>query len=135
MLDDRFNCHLKLKFISNCQKWCSSCYIIYTGCRYCLITNIIFGLSDRSQCIKCKRILSILIDIKNISSGNIDIDAFLHSSRLDTSIIHKIADNMNSSYPLNVYDFHLESVMEWVPYFQIRNLKKIAEGGYGIIYQ
>ena len=25
--------------------------------------------------------------------------------------------------------------MEWIPYSQISNLKKIAEGGYGIIYQ
>jgi serine/threonine protein kinase len=25
--------------------------------------------------------------------------------------------------------------MEWIPYSQIRNLEKIAEGGFGIIYK
>src|SRR5947207_627890 len=35
-------CDQILEFDSDCQKWCSCCGIIYTGCRYCLTTNIIF---------------------------------------------------------------------------------------------
>src|SRR5579859_4025357 len=56
--DDRcFICLQKLKFASDCQKWCSRYVIIFTGCRYCLTTNIIFGITDRSQCKKCKRVI------------------------------------------------------------------------------
>ncbi|PKY28192.1 kinase-like protein [Rhizophagus irregularis] len=32
-------CNLKLKFTSDCQKYCENCFIFYTGCRYCLTTN------------------------------------------------------------------------------------------------
>ena len=28
-----------------------------------------------------------------------------------------------------------DSVIEWIPYSRITNLEKIAEGGFGIIYQ
>src|SRR5581483_10464138 len=35
-------CDQILEFNSDCQKWCPHCIIIYTGCRYCLTTNIIF---------------------------------------------------------------------------------------------
>src|SRR6266542_4876799 len=49
-------CDLNLKFESDRVKWCSNCYILYSGCRYCLTTNIIFGFSEQSQCRKCKRI-------------------------------------------------------------------------------
>src|SRR4051812_8470065 len=38
-------CHSILNFTSGCQKYCSNCCIIYTGCRNCLTTNIIFGFS------------------------------------------------------------------------------------------
>src|SRR5207248_1711701 len=61
-------CDSNLKFLSDCQKYCSKCCIVYTGCRYCLTTNIIFGFTDRSQCKKCKRIL-IIIDM-DISNNN-----------------------------------------------------------------
>ncbi|RGB28178.1 hypothetical protein C1646_768124 [Rhizophagus diaphanus] len=44
---------------SNCQKWCSNCIIIYIGCRYCLTTNIIFGITNQSKCKKCDRILNV----------------------------------------------------------------------------
>src|SRR5436190_9933399 len=53
------SCNKSLSFVSDCQKWCSDCYIIYTGCRYCLTTNIIFGFTAQSQCKKCKRIITI----------------------------------------------------------------------------
>ncbi len=42
-------CHSELKFTSDCQKHCENCLIFYTGCRYCLTTNIIFGLTNQSQ--------------------------------------------------------------------------------------
>ncbi|RIA89451.1 kinase-like domain-containing protein [Glomus cerebriforme] len=45
-------CNQKLRFKSNCQKWCSNCIIIYTGCRYCLTTNIIFGITEIYNLIK-----------------------------------------------------------------------------------
>ncbi|RIA84025.1 hypothetical protein C1645_832888 [Glomus cerebriforme] len=53
---------------------CSDCYRISfefnTGCRYCLTTNVIFGLTNQSQCKKCNRITSIILDIADFSSGN-----------------------------------------------------------------
>ncbi|PKY48113.1 hypothetical protein RhiirA4_463594, partial [Rhizophagus irregularis] len=47
-------CNKELKYTHQepktyCQKWCSRCFIIYTGCRHCLTTNIIFGIADQSQ--------------------------------------------------------------------------------------
>jgi len=27
-------CYKVLKFKSDCQKWCSNCFIVYSGCRY-----------------------------------------------------------------------------------------------------
>src|SRR5436189_1320345 len=73
-------CCYPLKFTSDCQKWCLRCNIVYTGCRYCLTTNIIFGITTHSQCKKCKRTLSIdnlKINIASICSGNDDVDEFL----------------------------------------------------------
>src|SRR5437016_1559190 len=59
-------CNKHLNFISDCQKWCSYCFIIYIGCRYCLMTNVIFGIINQSQCRKCKRVSVITIDIGNM---------------------------------------------------------------------
>ncbi|EXX55436.1 Ssk22p [Rhizophagus irregularis DAOM 197198w] len=140
-------CKHNLKFMTDCQKWCSDCFIIYVGCRYCLTTNIIYGIIDQTQCIKCKRISNIKIEFKNISSGNHDIDEFLISTRTNTDCHDKIANYKNTmnknSDPLSVYSFierELKKVgskrtMEWIPYSQIKNLEKIAEGGFGIIYK
>ncbi|CAB4433026.1 unnamed protein product [Rhizophagus irregularis] len=139
-------CNHNLKFITDCQKWCSDCFIVYVGCRYCLTTNIIFGITDQTQCKKCKRISNIVIDITNISSGNHNIDEFLISTRTNIDIHLKIANYMNdmdkNSDPLNVYRFiehelkiSTKRTMEWIPYSQIKELKKIAEGGFGIIYK
>jgi hypothetical protein len=57
-----------LKFMSHCQKWCEVCLIIYVGCRHCLTTNIIFGITGKSQCRKCGResLLLLLITITMI---------------------------------------------------------------------
>ncbi|CAB5182280.1 unnamed protein product [Rhizophagus irregularis] len=143
-------CELDLKYIlhqeSECyyQKWCSKCYVIYTGCRYCLTTNIIFGITDQSQCMKCKRILFITIDITNMFSGNYIIDELLASTIFDNNQQYLIADYMNNNTninPLKVYKFiikHLRKfrlVIKWIPYSQIENLRKIAEGGFSIIYK
>ncbi|PKY19225.1 kinase-like protein [Rhizophagus irregularis] len=133
-----------------CQKWCLHCYIIYTGCRYCLTTNIIFGITNQSQCKKCKRITYIAIDTSSINSGNLYIEEFLVSTRLNINNNDQIIDcinNINKDYencnPLDKYnDIKYEfknalskPIMEWVPYSQIKDCKKIAEGGFGIIYK
>ncbi|RIA93425.1 kinase-like domain-containing protein [Glomus cerebriforme] len=131
---DTFNycvaCNKHLNFISDCQKWCSYCFIIYIGCRYCLTTNVIFGITDQSQCRKCKRISSIAIDFSN------DIDEFLISTININH--HNISNYANDSNPLNVYKYikdNYHSIIKWIPYSEITNLEKIAEGGFGIIYK
>jgi len=135
-------CHCSQEILTDCQKWCTDCQIIYTGCRYCLTTNIIFGITDQSQCKKCKRILSINIDITNLISGNHIIDEFLDDMRSDLN--HQIANYMNymnqNSKSQNVYEFirdkcYSKPKIKWIPYAQITNLTKIAEGGFGIIYK
>ncbi|CAB4421506.1 unnamed protein product [Rhizophagus irregularis] len=143
-------CDKVLKFIPECQRWCLHCYIIYTGCRYCLTTNIIFGITNQSQCKKCKRITCISIDTSSINSGNLYIEEFLVSTRLNINNNDQIIDcinNVNKDYencnPLDKYsDIKRElknalskPIMEWIPYSQITNCEKIAEGGFGIIYK
>ncbi|RIA90652.1 hypothetical protein C1645_769448, partial [Glomus cerebriforme] len=139
-------CYVKLKFTSDCQKHCANCYIFYTGCRYCLTTNVIFGPADQSQCTKCKRITSIT----NISSRNELIDEFLFNSRLDIYKNLRISDKENvDKYfsPLEkYYSIYLYcggmamttlimKLMELIPYSQFTNVEKIAEGGFSIIYK
>ncbi|RIA92243.1 hypothetical protein C1645_765550 [Glomus cerebriforme] len=137
-------CDLELKFQTNCQKLCTRCYIIHSGCRYCLTTNIIFGLSDQSQCRKCRRIL--VIDIKDITSGNSDIDALIRDTRFKIKNDHKIINDISSidvTNPLDFYNFirsnyrlaDYHSTMEWISYSNIINLEKLAEGGFSIIYK
>uniref|UniRef100_U9U2V6 Protein kinase domain-containing protein n=1 Tax=Rhizophagus irregularis (strain DAOM 181602 / DAOM 197198 / MUCL 43194) TaxID=747089 RepID=U9U2V6_RHIID len=138
-------CKLDLMFISDCQKICSFCYLIYIGCRYCLTTNIIFGITNKSQCKICERTseISINIDFDNINSENIDIEKFLISTRSNNKNNSKIADyinNKNYDNPLDIYNFienNLKNtqIMRWIPYSQIKNLEKIAEGGFGIVYK
>ncbi|CAB5181175.1 unnamed protein product [Rhizophagus irregularis] len=107
-------CYIELRYIhqeskSYCQKWCPRCFIIYTGCRYCLTTNIIFGIADQSQCKKCKRILFVRIDITDIRSGNHIIDEFLISTKPNNYYTHQfIVDYINSNTscdPFNLYLF------------------------------
>ncbi|GBC38162.1 kinase-like domain-containing protein [Rhizophagus irregularis DAOM 181602=DAOM 197198] len=130
----------------NNQKWCPHCFIIYSGCRYCLTTNIIFGYTDQSHCKSCKRVMSITT---TISIENDEIDDFIYNKRniinnCDINVdymkdIIKYGDN-----PLNVYDFlkekiyfnfNPEAIMEWIPYSQIKILSQIAEEGFNIIYK
>jgi hypothetical protein len=137
-------CNLRLESISDCQKWCSNCIIVYTGCRYCLTTNIIFGITNQSQCKKCKRLTFIDIDVKSIESENRDSDVneFLHT--IITGLNTQIASYKNkldeNSDLLGVYNFIKKNkkkydLIKWIPYSQITNLKKIAEGGFGIVYK
>ncbi|GBC29534.2 kinase-like domain-containing protein [Rhizophagus irregularis DAOM 181602=DAOM 197198] len=113
---------------SNCQKWCSNCIIIYIGCRYCLTTNIIFGITNQSQCKKCQEVTLITIDIKSIER-----EIFV-SMRINFvnhfQIVNYIDDNND---PLKVYDFirnldyislkSLKPLMDWISYAQITDLE------------
>src|SRR5581483_4159782 len=74
-------CNLELKLMSDCQKYCRRCCLIYIGCRYCLFTNVIFGIVDQSQCGKCKR--TLLFDVTEVSSGNHDLDEFINDHKLE----------------------------------------------------
>ncbi|GBC06412.1 hypothetical protein RclHR1_06810001 [Rhizophagus clarus] len=139
-------CALDLTFLSDCQKLCPCCYLIYIGCRYCLTTNIIFGIANQSQCRKCNKTstIAISIDFNNINSENITIDKFLISTRLNNKNslqIENYMKNINDDYnPLDIYNFITNNlkntqVMRWIPYCQITNFEKIAEGGFGIVYK
>ncbi len=138
------NCLKPLKFISDCQKWCLHCHIIYTRCRYCLNTNVIFGITDQSQCRKCKRILFNTLAAL-ISSGNNIIDELIYDTSIITNIHNKIANyvkNITKNFnPLKVYEFFkiglipLQLKIKWIPFSQITDLKKIAEGGFGVVYK
>ncbi|RIA81190.1 kinase-like domain-containing protein [Glomus cerebriforme] len=141
-------CKSNFIFTSDCQKYCMHCFIFYIGCRYCLTTNVIFGLTDQSQCKKCERILSII----NFSSGNSDLDHSLLNLKLNmhnnlkidefVSIVKNIdryfvpIRNYGSDYILSsIYSSNLEQMIGWLPYSYFTNVKKIAEGGFSIIYQ
>ncbi len=143
---DSFNkclvCKFQLKVVSDSQKWCSGCYVVYTGCRYCLTTNIIFGLSEQSQCRKCKRITFLDINSIDTISGNNDIDAFLCTKRINhiNEIVDYIENIERDFNPLDVYTFinekiDLKSIIKWIPYTQLKNFKEIARGGFNTIYR
>ncbi|RGB41557.1 kinase-like domain-containing protein [Rhizophagus diaphanus] len=147
-------CNKSLIFSSDCQKYCKNCFIFYTGCRYCLTTNVIFGLTIQSKCKKCKRVSSI-INIANIWSGNSELDEFLLNLLPVIQNIYKIDEFIdkikNTDYFLpseinstidRSYNTQLEKLMdqsemlmEWIPYSQFKNIQKVAEGGFSIIYQ
>ena len=48
--------------------------------------------------------------------------------------INKTNNEIDKSQFYNQKKNH-KPAMEWIPYSQIKNLEKIAEGGYGIIYK
>ena len=143
--DECIVCNQVLNFISNFQKSCSQCYTTYIGCRYCLTTNIIFGITDKSQCKKCKRILPInVINIANIGSGNYDIDEFHYYTRFNINNYHTIANYMNyyNQNQVWIYNFiekdfvnNIQPIMEWIPFSQIEDLKQIGRGGFATVYK
>ncbi|GBB98706.1 hypothetical protein RclHR1_00330033 [Rhizophagus clarus] len=132
-------CSSKLTFTSDNQKYCTNCLIFYIGCRYCLTTNIIFGLTGQSQCKKCKRI-SIIINcgynglddflLDNITYNNLKLTEFVN-------IIKKIDEYFTISQILG--DFFAKKndigLIKWIPYSQFTNVEKMTKGGYGIIYK
>ncbi|EXX55193.1 kinase-like protein [Rhizophagus irregularis] len=137
-------CNHNLKFLTDCQKWCSSCFIVYVGCRHCLTTNIIFGITNQTKCRKCKRVSDICIDFIDMCGGNSIIAEYLISMKTNNQSYNKIACYMNKGLdPLNVYTFiecELKDIcskktIEWIPYSKIDNLEIIAEGGLGTIYK
>ncbi|EXX50600.1 uncharacterized protein OCT59_006006 [Rhizophagus irregularis] len=141
-------CKISLTFTSDCQKYCTNCLIFYTGCRYCLTTNVIFGPTIQSQCKKCKKVSSINFDITKISIGNNDLDDLLSNLRLDIHNNLKItefADKVKGIKGIDKYFFphsicnsiyqDVKLSMEWIPYSQFTDIKEIAKGGFGIIYQ
>ncbi|EXX76856.1 Ssk22p [Rhizophagus irregularis DAOM 197198w] len=146
-------CDQFLMLKSNCQKFCSNCKIIYIGCNYCLTTNIIFGITNQSQCKRCKRIEVVSININTKDDIDTyreinDVLYYIQNTVAFDSFNCKIANyldtiNENSNI-LNVYDYVRKiflnsrtdqlSINE-IPHTQITNFKYVAEGGFGIIYK
>ncbi|EXX67400.1 Cdc15p [Rhizophagus irregularis DAOM 197198w] len=132
------NCSSRLIFISECQKYCKNCLVFYIGCRYCLTTNIIFGITGKTQCRRCKRISLTLC-------SNADcylIDFFLNNMiyyNLDFG--HDIANSIDKYFvPETLLNSIFKNVrivklVKWIPYSQFKNVKEITKGGYGIIYK
>ena len=67
---------------------------------------------------------------------------FLFSTVFNNTIDqNQIAIYTNNGNPFNVYklieikSFPARQEMRWIPYSQIKNLRKIAEGGFSIIYK
>ncbi|UZO17318.1 uncharacterized protein OCT59_008676 [Rhizophagus irregularis] len=138
-------CDQNLEFnSSDCQKWCSNCIIIYIGCRYCLTTNIIFEITNQSQCKTCKRMLFITVNV-NIHSGMKGVFNNMKHAIILNEITNFIENILNeNTNPLIIYDsikrmfldFRAnQSTIKEIPYSQISNLKQIAKGGFGIVYK
>ncbi|EXX57505.1 Cdc15p [Rhizophagus irregularis DAOM 197198w] len=134
-------CSSELTFTSDCQKNCKNCLISYIGCRYCLTTNIIFGLTGQTHCKKCKRISLII---------NSNIDSYLIDFFLNDIIFHNLKDYDNIANIVNSIDKYFETEtllycifeekdrvkpVKWIPYSQFKDVKEMTKGGYGIIYK
>ncbi|GBC04974.1 hypothetical protein RclHR1_05990003 [Rhizophagus clarus] len=150
-------CNKSLIFTSDCQKYCENCFIFYIGCRYCLTTNIIFGSTTQSQCMKCERISSIIFDNTSILSENSELNDFIlklnpeiYNNLRINELPDKIKNNdkyfllleINSTIQSICQNYkntqskdQSEKLMEWIPYSQFTNVVEIAEGGFGIIYR
>ncbi|GBC17636.2 kinase-like domain-containing protein [Rhizophagus irregularis DAOM 181602=DAOM 197198] len=127
-------CHSELTFTSDCQKYCGNCPMFYTGCRYCLTTNIIFGLTGQTTCKKCKRI-SLIIDrnvfddffLDDISYGNID------NLNLEIANIIKSIDRVFEPLTLLYSIFKKIKIaipVRSIPYSEFKDVKEITKGGY-----
>ncbi|CAB4427807.1 unnamed protein product [Rhizophagus irregularis] len=115
-------CYSTLIFTSDCQKYCSNCYIFYVGCRYCLTTNIIFGPTGQTQCKKCKRISFIIILCDNLAKFENTVN------NLDKYFMHM--DILDALFRKNII-----IPIKWIPYSQFKDVKEMTRGGYGIIYK
>ncbi|GBC38068.2 kinase-like domain-containing protein [Rhizophagus irregularis DAOM 181602=DAOM 197198] len=94
---------------------------------------------DDENCIRCEK----------FRSGNSDLDDFLDNLRLEIHNRLEITRFTDTIKNIDKY-FHptalfssiyrminnrAEILMEWIPYSQFTNVKEIAKGGFGIIYQ
>ncbi|UZO07251.1 uncharacterized protein OCT59_027543 [Rhizophagus irregularis] len=132
-------CYSTLIFISDCQKYCENCYIFYTGCRYCLTTNVIFGPTGQSQCRKCKRIslISEFSGFDDFIYSNIIYD---NLSKLKFTEFAKSLKMIDKYFEPFIIDLTFEKrydreQIKWIPYSQFTNINEIARGGFGIIYK
>ncbi|GBC17479.2 kinase-like domain-containing protein [Rhizophagus irregularis DAOM 181602=DAOM 197198] len=112
-------CSLELTFTSDCQKYCTSCLIFYTGCRYCLTTNIIFGLTGQTHCKKCKRI-SLIID--NVVDR--DLADFLFNDNIYEDLSLDFAKTIDEYFePLTLLNYIFKTKgrvkpVSWISYSQ-----------------
>ncbi|GBC04843.1 hypothetical protein RclHR1_00590029 [Rhizophagus clarus] len=135
---DDFNyctgCEEKFDYKYENTKWCLRCVIIYNRCRYCFTTNVIFGFTNQSQCIKCERVEHINIDENN----NIYecLNSTIGTNKEIASYVNNIDKNSN---PLEIYDFIKNQLndknMKMIEYSTTKNFRRIAEGGFGVIYE
>ncbi|CAB5178923.1 unnamed protein product [Rhizophagus irregularis] len=101
-------CSSELTFTSDCQKYCTYCLIFYTGCRYCLTTNIIFGLTGQTNCKKCKR-LSLIID--NVIDR--DLDDFLFNDNIYEVLSLEFVKTIDKYFePLTLLDYIFKEKVE-----------------------
>ncbi|PKK59710.1 hypothetical protein RhiirC2_794434, partial [Rhizophagus irregularis] len=128
------NCSSKLIFTSECQKYCKNCLIFYTGCSYCLTTNIIFGLTSQSQCKKCKRIS--LIDNRN--PDDFPFNYYIISSIYENLNLDKLANIVKttdkyfepSTLLYSIFKGKNSNSIRWIPYSQFTDVKEMTKGGY-----
>ncbi|GBC47941.2 kinase-like domain-containing protein [Rhizophagus irregularis DAOM 181602=DAOM 197198] len=149
-------------YTKNIQEWCECCseilcftqvFIGYPSClhifgsinEHCGVCNYkkqSSGYQVSSGWVK-STLTKKSIPILYLPCGNFIIDEFLDSTRIKNDNYHLIANYMDNDTirsPIEMYSFirdKLRSVnrIEWIPYSQITNLKKIAEGGFSIIYK
>src|ERR1043166_5290427 len=94
------SCSSNLKFTSDCQKYCTRCYIVYTGCRYCLTTNIIFGFTNKSRCKKCNRFIVINIDSMDVILYDLMFNLY---SNYHSQLAEVINDVKRIENPTDIY--------------------------------
>ncbi|CAB5200384.1 unnamed protein product [Rhizophagus irregularis] len=133
-------CDLELTFTSDCQKYCTNCFIFYVGCRHCLTNNIIYGPALESRCKKCKRISFISEHVLDSFPFNNDIIF----DNLKLAEIANIIKNIDKYYVYYVPMFMLNAIFgkisglkqfKCIPYSQFKDIKELTKGGYGIIYK
>ncbi|CAB5181688.1 uncharacterized protein OCT59_013929 [Rhizophagus irregularis] len=104
-------CNELLKLKSDSQKWCSYCFIIYTGCRYCLTTNITFGITNQSKCRKCKRVIDI-----DVTGIEYNLEKFISRIFINNNIV-------NWEQGSNVVDLVLYQFMQKLEYHDFNPIK------------
>ena len=92
-----------------------------------------------------KRVSSIIFDITNFLSGNRDLDDFLIDliNLKMPGFIDKMKNIDKYFLPCSILDpiyqeykrIKSEMLIKWIPCSQFTNIEKVAEGGFGIIYQ